>query len=512
MKRVWIILLLLLPLAGYTQLTLYLENRIPVASERVTGIQISSSGRFLAFGDVRGGVYVWDIDARRLLHETREHRGQVPAVVFDSKERFLVTGSHDRRVIVWDLYSGEVQAVLKDFGSSIGSLALSPDDRLLAAAGDGRDICLWEFPIGTLKGKLKGHKKKVIAIGFNVNGDQLLTVGEDRQMIVWSVSKLQLMRKTSVEARTMKGSGIDLKTAAYSFDGQFAGVGIEEHMLAKGGQRMIFKYLLSFYDWQTGAEIATLEGNKSNLDFMAISPDKKYAITDNSTLRHHQLSFWNIENGVIEQNYPLDGKISAVAISQDGGWVAAGHEGPEVSRSHVNLWRLSGMAGYRRFAADEQIRSSGAGRFGSAIRLTTPEEPLIHFGERRRLAVLTFDSPGLEEDIARTTSYLLEGKLGNSPFLELVERNQIQGVLDELNYQQTGLTTSNAVEVGKHLNAEFVLLGSINKLGSLLIITAKLVNVETTRIEGTREVQCSNATIENISDMIALLAPAIAKY
>ena len=76
----------------------------------------------------------------------------------------------------------------------------------------------------------------------------------------------------------------------------------------------------------------------------------------------------------------------------------------------------------------------------------------------------------------------------------------------------SGLTTADAVEVGKQLNAKFILIGSINKLGNLLIITAKLVNTETAQIEGTREIQCNNATIEDISDMIAQLAPTIVKF
>jgi TolB-like protein len=128
------------------------------------------------------------------------------------------------------------------------------------------------------------------------------------------------------------------------------------------------------------------------------------------------------------------------------------------------------------------------------------------------MAVINFDSPGLEENVARTTTYLLESKLGNSPLVELVERNQIQKVLDELQYQQSGLTADNAVQIGQQLNAEYMLIGSINKLGNLIIITAKLVNVETAQIEGTREVQCSNATIETISEMVSILAPTIAKY
>ena len=74
------------------------------------------------------------------------------------------------------------------------------------------------------------------------------------------------------------------------------------------------------------------------------------------------------------------------------------------------------------------------------------------------------------------------------------------------------MTASNAVEVGEHLNAQYMLIGSINKLGNLLIITTKLVNVETAQIEGTREVQCKNASIEDISEMTSILAPTIAKY
>lgn len=513
MKRTWIAFILLGVQAAYTQFSLYLESQIPVSSEKVTSIQTSKNGQFLAYGAKNGAVYVWDIGAKRMLHELKEHRGDINTIIFDTKQRFLITGGSDRKIIVWDLYSGQVQKVIKDFGSSVQWLALTPDDRLLAASGNKKEIYLWEFPLGTLKGKLKGHKKKVVAIAFSVNGDQLLSVSEDRQMITWNVNKLQIVRKTDIEARTMKGSGIDVKSAAFSFDSHFAGVGLQEHVLAKGGRRMIFKYNLTFYDWNTGAEIETLEGNRKDIDFFVISPDKNYMITDNSTLRQNQLSFWNIQKGIIEQNYPIEGKISAINISEDGKWLAVGYEDQNNSfKSFVNVWQISGIEGYERFATDDDFQTPPISGFGGAIKMTTTKEPLIRFGERRRLAVMTFDNPGLSEDIARTTSYLLEGKLGNSPFVELIERNQIQEVLEELRYQQSGLTTSDAAEIGRHLNAEFILLGSINKLGNLLIITSKLVNVETAQIEGTREVQCSNATIENISDMVSVLAPTIAKY
>ncbi len=514
MKR-WItaVVIFLMTQTIFAQFNLYLEHQIQIDTGEISIMNISPNGRFLAFGDGKGNITIWDIDAGRQIHQILSHHKSVTALVFDRQNQRLISSGSDGSIRVWDLYSGNEEIMIKEFRSPIHSLSLSPDDRFLAAAGKKKDIFVWEFPLAILKGKLKGHKKDVIAIAFSIGGDQLLSVGEDRQMVIWDVNTLTPIRKTTIEARTIKGSGIDIKAAAFSFDRKFAGVGIQEHILAKGGRSMIFKYNLSFYNWETGAEIETLIGNRQDISFFAITPDKRYAITDNSTLQKKQLSFWNIQNGVIEQNYPIEGPITAITVSEDGRWLAVSYRNiRDKLKNHINIWQLSGIKGYERFATGQSLPSTEKRGFGASINLTTPTEPLIQYGQRRRLAVMSFDNPGLEEDVARTAAYLLESKLGNSPFVELVERNQIKKVLDELQYQQSGLTADNAVQVGQHLNAEYILIGSINKLGNLIIITTKLVNVETAQIEGTREVQCSNATIESISDMISTLAPTIAKY
>ncbi|MFO7891569.1 MAG: CsgG/HfaB family protein [bacterium] len=507
------LLIILLISTASAQFNLYLENQITVDSDEITIMKISPNGRFLAFSDKRGNLGIWDIKAGRHIHQIQSGHKSVSALVFDQQNQQLISGGKDGKIRVWDLYTGSEQLMINDFRSPVYSLSLSPDDRFLAAAGKRDDVYIWEYPLGTLKGKLKGHKKDVLAVAFSIGGDQLLSVGKDRQMIVWDINKLASVRKTAMEARTMKHSGIEIKSAALSFDRKFAGIGIQEHILAKGGRSMIFKYNLSFYDWETGSEIETLTGNRQDITFFAITPDKKYAVTDNSTLQKKQLSFWNIQNGVIEQNYPIDGPITALTVSKDGNWLAVGYQdNRDKYKSYINIWKLSGIGGYERFASGKSLPSTEKRGFGASIKLTTPAEPLIQYGQRRRLAVMSFDSPGLEENVARTATYLLESKLGNSPLVELVERNQIQKVLDELQYQQSGLTADNAVQVGQHLNAEYMLIGSINKLGNLIIITSKLVNVETAQIEGTREVQCSNATIETISEMVSILGPTIAKY
>lgn len=515
MKRVGLLIAVFILVSSntYAQFSIYLDHKYSFLSERITALRISTNGRFMAVGTAEGAIYVVDLPARRMIHELSFHRKKITAFSFDSNNTHLVSGSEDRKVAIWDLYTGKLQKVIKTF--KVHYLALNPDDRILAVCGKSKYISLFEFPSGERKGDLKGgHKKNIIFLSYNLNGDEVVSVGKDSRMIFWNPSQLKLVRNTELSPNTINGSGIEIYSAQTSADKYMIGIGYQEMKLAKGGRGMIFKHNTAFYEWKTGKEIEILERNNQKITSLAISPDKRYIITDNSTLRNRKISFWNLQQGIIEQNYSIDGIISAIEISENGSWLATAFTPQDkgVSSSFVNVLSLSGIDGFERFNFENPVQERQLSGFGGSIKITTPREPMIGLGERKKLAVVYFDHLGIPGDVAKTATYLLESKLGNSPQIDLIERNQIESVLNELKVQMSGLTTSDAVEIGRQLNCEFIILGSINKLGNLLILTVKLVNVETAKIEGTREVQCSNATIENIADMVNALAPTITAF
>jgi WD40 repeat protein len=503
---------LLLP-SGHlsAKFSIYLEKQIPVDTTKITAITISSDARFIAFGSENGKIYVWDIKAGRKLHELSFHEDKVTSLAFDTQNEYLVSGSIDEYVVVWDLYSGELKKKIDNF--DVYHLEISPDNRTLVVCGEENYLTLYEFPLLIPKGDLKGgHEGEILYAAFNLNGDQVVSVGKDNQMVFWDPQQRKLIRKNALSPNTINGSGIEVRSARASSDRYMIGVGYQEVKLAKGGKNMIFKYNMAFYEWETGKEIEILENNNKDIDFLSITPDKNYILTDNSTLREKKLSFWNLQNGLIEQNYSIDGDISATDISINGSCFAAAYTHMNGTKSFLNLFSLSGIDGYARFDYSKQVKQKQKSGFGSTIKITSQKDPVIKVGQKKKLAIMYFDHLGVPEEISKTTTYLLESKLGNSPQIELIERNQIKKVLDEMKYQMAGLTTSDAVTVGKQLNAEYIMLGSINKLGNLLIITTKLVNVETAQIEGTREVQCANATIESVADMILALAPTIVNF
>ncbi len=502
-------LILFVKYAYCQQFSIYLDNTISVSS-KISVTKLNKDARFLAYGMINGNIIIYDVSAKKELHVFNKHKNEITDLIFDPDNKYLISASNEGKIIIWDLYSANAVKIIEDFKDEIKCIDLSPDGKMLVGCGDNDDIFLWDFPQGKLRGTFKGHEKNVIFVSFNLNGDQILSVGEDNQMIIWNVNQLKYIRKTVIEPLTMKNSGVDVKYAKCSFDKYFVGIGIQEHVLEKGGQSMIFNYNMTFYEWNTGKELETIKGNNKDLDVFCISPDKNYLITDNSTLRENQLSFWNIQKGIVELDKPTDGNISAIDMSENGKYMAVASSTGKANQ--IILFQVSGIAGHETFNNSQIIQESQHSNFGETIKLTTPSDPLIQFGERKKLAVMYFASSGVTDDVSKTATNLLESKLGNSKYVTLIERNQIDKVFAELNYQISGFTTGDAVDIGKQLNANYILIGSLNKLGSLIVITAKLVNVETTQIEGTREVECKNATIENISDMVNVLAPTIVKF
>jgi hypothetical protein len=497
--------------AAICQVNQYLEKEIPISENDITGAAISHNGRFLACGDESGTAYVWDLQAQKPLYKLAFHKGAIRCLSFDSGNQSLFTGSEDGCIAAWDLFSGKRTAVFQNQGESVRRMDLSLDDKLLAAAGKTK-IHLFEPFSGRYAGTLDPRGKEILLVAFHLSGDQLLTLDEGGAMNLWSASSQRLIRTTQVESRTMKNSGVEFRSGECSDDRNLVAVGLEEHVVAKGGAGMVFRHNLALFDWNSGAEISTLE-NLNTAGAMAVSPDKKYAILDNSTLRQHQFSFLNLEQGTVEKNVPVGGEITYIDASEDGRRLVVALTVKEAPRkSYLQVWALSGVNGFERFGGGPNATApSRVFGLGPALSFTTAKDPLISFGGRKRVAVLYFDSPGWSEDIAKTTTYLVESKLGNSPFVELVERNQINKIIEELKYQMTGLTASDALEVGRHLNANYILMGSINKLGNTIILTAKLVNVETSGIEGTREIQCRNATVESIPDIVSAMVPAIVR-
>jgi hypothetical protein len=105
--------------------------------------------------------------------------------------------------------------------------------------------------------------------------------------------------------------------------------------------------------------------------------------------------------------------------------------------------------------------------------------------DKLRVAILEFtNTGGLSKQETETLGNRLRSMLVKTNAFVVLERGQMDEILNEQGFQQTGCTTTEcAVEMGRMLNVEKMISGTIGKLGRTYTIDLSMIDVETAQIE-----------------------------
>ncbi len=118
------------------------------------------------------------------------------------------------------------------------------------------------------------------------------------------------------------------------------------------------------------------------------------------------------------------------------------------------------------------------------------------------VAVVRFLNLGpkaIDKKMGEIVTELLTAELSNSPKIKLVERENLDKLLQELRLSLLGVTNPRlASKVGKMLNAQYMIIGAVADVGTDFVINARVVDVATSRIVGNAKVRLKQ------EDVIAL--------
>jgi TolB-like protein len=105
--------------------------------------------------------------------------------------------------------------------------------------------------------------------------------------------------------------------------------------------------------------------------------------------------------------------------------------------------------------------------------------------EKLKIAVMDFgNTGGLSNEESVTLTNRLRSMLVRTNSLIVLERGKMEEILGEQGFQQTGCTSTEcAVEVGKLLNVQKMVSGSIGRIGETYTIDLSLIDVATAAIE-----------------------------
>ena len=100
------------------------------------------------------------------------------------------------------------------------------------------------------------------------------------------------------------------------------------------------------------------------------------------------------------------------------------------------------------------------------------------------IAILEFEGKGISQTEASALTDRLNNEIYKLGKYKLVERNQINEILKEQGFQQTGCSSDECVaEVGRLLGAQKMVAGSISKVGEVYSVSARIVDMQSGEID-----------------------------
>ncbi|MCP4760399.1 MAG: hypothetical protein GY870_01375, partial [archaeon] len=106
------------------------------------------------------------------------------------------------------------------------------------------------------------------------------------------------------------------------------------------------------------------------------------------------------------------------------------------------------------------------------------------YADNIRIAVMNFKAHRVSKTLSRNVSELIRVEMINTGKYTIIEKNQINKILKEQSLQYSGCTDITcAVETGKMLSANKILIGTVGKIGGILIVSIKIVDVQSKNVD-----------------------------
>lgn len=131
--------------------------------------------------------------------------------------------------------------------------------------------------------------------------------------------------------------------------------------------------------------------------------------------------------------------------------------------------------------------------------------------EKDKIAILNFKAINIDSGIAEGITETFITYIVNSDSYQVVERTQLNKVIDELELSQNeDFNDQTAIKIGKLAKAKLITIGSIVKIGKKYSINVRLIEVETSNIKLAKRFDARNEG--SISKALKKISKAISKF
>jgi curli production assembly/transport component CsgG/WD40 domain-containing protein len=497
-----------------SQPALYPDRDLDAGGGPVADLAFSPDSRLLVAAG-GGALVIWDAQTGDLIRRVALGNSPVSRVAFGAQGNLVAAGAEDGRVFLLDLRTGLTSEIVRH-PRAVSAVAFAPDGSVGASGDADGGIVLWDSGSGRL-GDLqeRGASKGILYLAFDQRG-ALLSLSRDLRVVTWDVAGRRPIRRGTLQFEAAGKTAVpdsattDPTSSTLAISTQYVITPRGGALTSRAGfarpEDLKRVNVIVPYELASGTSSDAVGSGDFRPERLALSPGACFAFFTSNYRNQARLHLWSLlEKGDDVVRTEIAAKASALALDPAGARVAIGLES-----GRVKTWKTSGLT-----QADcDTVRRRGVPAAGEPrIALGSESAPLVTGGPGQRMAVLKFEAGGVEAFLADAVRDMVAGELSNSAGVVVVERSAIEGVVKELELQRSGLTTADAVRIGRGLNARKVLFGMVSRFGagpqSTFVILTRIVDVETQQVEGTRQVTCENCSEKDLPRAVETLRRSI---
>lgn len=341
-------------------------------------VAFSADSRFVAVGGKDGGVRVWDVGTRKVVHKLGGrgwgHSKWVNGVAFSPDGKTIATVSTDQTLRLWNAETGDESATLLGHTKSVYSVAFT-GSTLVTGSDDGT-IKMWRPSASNGIWKIDAS---TYGIGFGPNGRLMVSASWLGKLRTWDISSGRVTKEWI-------GHAASANAAAFSPDGK--------RLVSVGNDGKI-----KLWETANAKELRTLETVRGvQLISIAFTTDGKHVF---SAASDERARLWNADTGEAVREFPHAGGVNYIALSPDGKLAATGGGDGTVKVWQINNGNLVGtFTGPRSrvacltFSPDSKQVAAAIGRSGLTFEVGAPERSRTFIGHDEAVNGIAFSTDG----------------------------------------------------------------------------------------------------------------------
>lgn len=147
-----------------------------------------------------------------------------------------------------------------------------------------------------------------------------------------------------------------------------------------------------------------------------------------------------------------------------------------------------------------------SGALASTVLAKKGKAPL----HKKNMAVAPFKLANVSAADAEVIADALRSELTATDTFKVVDRGRMEEILGEQRFQLLGVTNeAEAVKLGRILNVEEMVFGSMSKLGKTIYLTATVISIETAEVKASKSIE--GGSVKNLRKKLPQVAEELAR-